>query len=842
MERYFDLYLNAGVSVPLVINANQYDKSETWLFTLYDETGIQFRPASGSIVGLKADGNTIANAGTVNSSGQVVIQETEQITAVAGKNEYELILDASHGTANFVVLVERRPGDNATPSESDLSLIEQAIEAASNITQVVELTNIVNSVRSEMTNFIADNAGLPNETTLSTDEIYRVWKSSAATPTGGKTVLSAKVTDYDVIAVYTTISTLGGSSTTPEAHYFNAQDFADKITTVVCGTSRDSATSKDMYVPMLSLICDSDEKTITCSSAKLVAWNGTASSDATVTESDSTNVQGSIVRIAGIRNDQLDTEVVNARVGKNGTQYNTLKARLDAETAIVDSSLTVSGAAADAKKTGDEIGDLKSQIDTYVISKYETVNPVNMWNDAEASSGVMAANGTISENTSRCYSDYIPVTAGDVIRYYYRSSATKIYRRNICCFDSAKQVLASKGSDSAGQSAWTVPADVSFIRITIDSTYRELAIITINNDNVPSYVAYFEPYEKITEDFLTEETEQFIDSLKAQDDNRGYAMPMGREIYMTVGIPEKWYYKSMMSPDFLKSNIAIGQAYSQRENDGVSFPNDTALESSNGYSFTVYDQNLNSIYRYAPNSGYGLPRHIKAENLQNCTALIIGDSTVDFDTMTASMLNYFTQKGKTLTLLGTLGDGSGTNKNEGRAGWKATDYLTDKQYNGVVNPFYNSSTQTFDFSYYMTNQNYSSVDFVIIQLGINDLYNSDITVIEPTWAAIQTMISSIRTYSNSVKIILNLPTTPNSDQSKHSVFLPLYFNRVARYNQYVQNKVATLYNTSAVRCSYCHLILDPDTDIRDNVHPTTAGFEKMALEIVNQINNWQNGV
>ena len=363
MERYFDLYLNAGVSVPLVINANQYDKSETWLFTLYDETGIQFRPASGSIVGLKADGNTIANAGTVNSSGQVVIQETEQITAVAGKNEYELILDASHGTANFVVLVERRPGDNATPSESDLSLIEQAIEAASNITQVVELTNIVNSVRSEMTNFIADNAGLPNETTLSTDEIYRVWKSSAATPTGGKTVLSAKVTDYDVIAVYTTISTLGGSSTTPEAHYFNAQDFADKITTVVCGTSRDSATSKDMYVPMLSLICDSDEKTITCSSAKLVAWNGTASSDATVTESDSTNVQGSIVRITGIRNDQLDTEVVNARVGKDGTQYNTLKARLDAETAIVDSSLTVSGAAADAKKTGDEIGDLKSQID-----------------------------------------------------------------------------------------------------------------------------------------------------------------------------------------------------------------------------------------------------------------------------------------------------------------------------------------------------------------------------------------------------------------------------------------------------------------------------------------------
>ena len=190
-------------------------------------------------------------------------------------------------------------------------------------------------------------------------------------------------------------------------------------------------------------------------------------------------------------------------------------------------------------------------------------------------------------------------------------------------------------------------------------------------------------------------------------------------------------------------------------------------------------------------------------------------------------------EGHTLTLLGTLGDESETNKNEGRAGWKATDYLTDKQYGGVTNPFYNPSTQTFDFSYYMSNQGYTGVDFVVLQLGINDLYNSveTDTLYSTTWSAI----------NSGIKIILNLPTAPNSDQSKHSAFLPLYQNRVVRYNDYAQEQ-ARSYSTSNVRCSYCHMILDPDTEIRDNVHPTADGYAKMGMEVVNQINCWQNGV
>jgi lysophospholipase L1-like esterase len=55
------------------------------------------------------------------------------------------------------------------------------------------------------------------------------------------------------------------------------------------------------------------------------------------------------------------------------------------------------------------------------------------------------------------------------------------------------------------------------------------------------------------------------------------------------------------------------------------------------------------------------------------------------------------------------------------------------------------------------------------------------------------------------------------------------------------DQAKTLYGDTKVRPTYCHLILDPATEIRDDVHPTADGYNKMGLEVVNQINCWQNG-
>lgn len=150
IKRYFNLSLVAGEMYPLTINANQYDKGEQWIFTLWINR-TQYTPESGAIVGLKNDGNIILRAGVVDSAGRVVITETEQMTSTQGENLFEILIDGeSHGSANFTVLVEPSPGNNAELSGSDLSLIQQAIDAAAQIGDTTALQAQVNEIAAEV--------------------------------------------------------------------------------------------------------------------------------------------------------------------------------------------------------------------------------------------------------------------------------------------------------------------------------------------------------------------------------------------------------------------------------------------------------------------------------------------------------------------------------------------------------------------------------------------------------------------------------------------------------------------------------------------------------------------
>lgn len=137
ITREFDLMLYQEGNL-LFINANQYDSGEQWIFTLYEENGVKYTPATGAIVGVKSDGKGIINTGTVDEYGRVVINETQQMTAAAGLATFELLIDNdTHGTANFKVDVEPRPADNADLSDSDLSLIQEAIDSAKVIVEVI---------------------------------------------------------------------------------------------------------------------------------------------------------------------------------------------------------------------------------------------------------------------------------------------------------------------------------------------------------------------------------------------------------------------------------------------------------------------------------------------------------------------------------------------------------------------------------------------------------------------------------------------------------------------------------------------------------------------------------
>ena len=466
---------------------------------------------------------------------------------------------------------------------------------------------------------------------------------------------------------------------------------------------------------------------------------------------------------------------------------------------------------------------------------------------SDLTAGIISPTGSVTESTTAGYTQPFSVSVGEVItakKYYLNSQNQPIYEdaplRSIAVKNGSGNYVNADGELNVD--SYTVPTGIVLAQVSISGimsgTYDHIVIYrTTPNGNVT-----YELKEDIKSVIESEGVQELVNNeLSTKNLANRYACALPNTTFrQTIGLAEKWYKRSMISP--LSAHVFMQAGYSTTDlaNDGFIFQNESAVSSANGYRYYAHDVLLNKIYDFDYGTGYGAPRRVIAENLSNCSLLAIGDSTVDSDVMTGTLLSHFTSKGRTITLLGTLGKSTEPlNKNEGRAGWSTADYMTNSTRNGYTNPFYHNGT--FDFSYYMTQQGYSGVDFVVIQLGINDLYNVIDPSYETIYGNIKTMIDSILSYNANIKIILNLPTTPNSDESFHSVAEYLYQNRIVKYNEYVQAQVLKDYNENKVRCSYCHLILNPATDIRDNVHPTDAGYEKMALEVVNQINCFQNG-
>lgn len=309
----------------------------------------------------------------------------------------------------------------------------------------------------------------------------------------------------------------------------------------------------------------------------------------------------------------------------------------------------------------------------------------------------------------------------------------------------------------------------------------------------------------------------------------GCALPK-RPLRLTQNISPKFYNASVLALTknmyWLRANVALHE-------DGNLIGTSVASTSSNGYSYAVLDDNFNVVSKLEPTDFT-----VKADNLQNCSVLAIGDSTVQGTT--GALLTVFESRSKTVTLLGTRG--TAPNNHEGRSGWSAYNYCTKASVDGVTNAFWNPTSEAFDFSYYMTEQGYESVDFVVIQLGINDLWNQNPwdANLEGTWGRIQTIIDSILEWNASQKILINLPTTPNANLTgTYGRQIEFVRNIFCRFNELAIYRIMR-YPLANVRESYCHLILDPANDISDSIHPKTSGYEKMANEIVNQINFWQN--
>ena len=149
------------------------------------------------------------------------------------------------------------------------------------------------------------------------------------------------------------------------------------------------------------------------------------------------------------------------------------------------------------------------------------------------------------------------------------------------------------------------------------------------------------------------------------------------------------------------------------------------------------------------------------------SVVIIGDSTTNNGITVTKLNENFGNDSMNIATLGTRGNAP--NKHEGRSGWTARMFIGTQSFGGVTNAFYNPSTNKFDFSYYLTNNSITRPDYVIINLGINDMFSvsSDASLenkMDEAIADFETMINSIKANSATIKIGLALTIPPNYSQ------------------------------------------------------------------------------
>ena len=238
----------------------------------------------------------------------------------------------------------------------------------------------------------------------------------------------------------------------------------------------------------------------------------------------------------------------------------------------------------------------------------------------------------------------------------------------------------------------------------------------------------------------------------------------------------------------------------------------------------------------------------------NKKVLLIGDSWTAPGIYAKELKNLFNNENEPMdiTLLGTLGDGgkevgSDNGYHEGHGGWSSKTYCTTSEYNEYISHFYNPETSIFDFSYYMNYCNYSSVDDVFINLGINDV--ATIESYDEIMSYYDIMISSIKSYDSNIKIFIGLCGLPaeyeysnmhNNCQRSKARRLKLHERIINEYG----NREKEGYFIVPL-----HLSIDSENDFKteskplsdrnsmnvlyctDVVHPSTIAYYKVADRI-----------
>lgn len=384
------------------------------------------------------------------------------------------------------------------------------------------------------------------------------------------------------------------------------------------------------------------------------------------------------------------------------------------------------------------------------------------------------------------------------------------------------------------------------------TTYPAVESVALRDGN-GNETMYYPDAVRYVEQTLTEaqkaQARENIGAIGSTDATDSVEILLPSEAVAVVGVEFNIYHKSIIRATrpvedydvrcYLSDSNVTCRRYAE------CFRLTADAEDVGDYTLTVEVRNLKD---YAVITSKSMTLHIIENSaVSGKNVLFIGDSlTFSRAGLYAAEIQHNLSNGGIVSI-GTQNGSQDTNqvgnvKHEGYNGATCGGFLKQKVTSAFTNPFYNPTSGTFDLAYFMTNNGYTKVDAVCLNLGHNNLGNEVAGVND-----LKTIIQKIHAYDANIPVIVSL-ITPLGDQNAHSTLGHSAGQMRFHWRQLIKAYIDAFDNgkISNVYLSTPYFNVDQDNDLptetvarcardttqivrqNDSMHPTRIGTLKMA--------------
>lgn len=216
---------------------------------------------------------------------------------------------------------------------------------------------------------------------------------------------------------------------------------------------------------------------------------------------------------------QAYTSNLSTQVNNNTQAIANNSSRIDSFTTLAQGSTTGDAELIDGRIGYDgftypNIGDaIRNQIkDVHSDISHFTNKTSNLFNKNEmVANHYIGIDGSSVSSANFSHTDYLPVIEGKTLYFWCKRTDNQYYYfdcRFLCAYDSSRTpVTAAGGSFVGGNGVWTVPAGITYVRLSISNTYlSQWTDFYVGTRPMVNGVNFIEPYGQIVDPTKLEPT------------------------------------------------------------------------------------------------------------------------------------------------------------------------------------------------------------------------------------------------------------------------------------------------------------------------------------------------